>query len=170
MEYEALFEVGKPTFFLIAMSQEEFERLRWDLSNQYRNAVIRFVRGKKSRNLDNFYDEVSAAFQFPLYFGESWGAFDDCLTDLEWLRADAYIMLVSDAPLLLAEASSKDFEVLIKYLDFANDDWREPMKYWPAERDRKPTPFHVVFQCSPEMIGQYANRLDLLEREYKILV
>lgn len=52
--------------------------------------TVRTVRGSKMLTEDQLFTEVSAALQFPYYFGENWPAFDECLADLEWLpRCDA---------------------------------------------------------------------------------
>jgi hypothetical protein len=42
----------------------------------------RFCRGSKMQTLDALFDEFSAAWQFPYYFGYNWAAFDECLSDL----------------------------------------------------------------------------------------
>jgi RNAse (barnase) inhibitor barstar len=46
--------------------------------------------------LDGFYSELAAALQFPDYFGENPAAVAECLTDLSWMPADAYLLVVVD--------------------------------------------------------------------------
>ena len=43
------------------------------------------------------WDEFGAALQFPWDFAETWVALEDCLRDLSWLPADAYILAVFDS-------------------------------------------------------------------------
>lgn len=43
------------------------------------------VRGRKMRTLETLYDEMAAALQFPQYFGENWPAFNECLSEMDWL-------------------------------------------------------------------------------------
>ena len=59
------------------------------------------MRGRKSLTTPHFFDESSAALQFPYYFGENWDAFHDCLTDLEWLRGDTVVVCLTKAVRLL---------------------------------------------------------------------
>src|SRR5258708_36947570 len=64
-------------------------------------AVCRVVRGHKARTAAALFDEFAAALQFPCYFGENWDAFDECLTDLTWLPAEAYVLLIVQSIQLL---------------------------------------------------------------------
>src|SRR6266478_2963181 len=63
--------------------------------------VCRVIRGRKARTRQGLFDEFAAALQFPCYFGENWDAFDECLSDLEWLPADGYLLLVTQSAHLL---------------------------------------------------------------------
>jgi RNAse (barnase) inhibitor barstar len=43
-----------------------------------------------------FLDAAAKALQFPHYFGANWDAFEDCLTDLSWLEARGYFLVVQN--------------------------------------------------------------------------
>jgi hypothetical protein len=49
--------------------------------------VVRFLRGSKMKTERGLFDELSAAFQFPYYFGDNWDALDECMADLSWLTS-----------------------------------------------------------------------------------
>ncbi len=115
----------------------------------------------------NFFNEVAAALQFPLYFGENWNAFNDCINDMEWAIGEAYILLISDASSLLCKADNEDFRIFARMLSIANESWTEPNKYFP--RNRPVTPFHVVFQCSASNTSALANRLSQVGAEFETL-
>ena len=84
----------------VATVSDAYDYLQ-SLSNEAKKQVVaRVVRGKKMRTTPALYDEFAAALQFPYYFGENGAAFDDCLTDLAWLPAEAYTILISDSVLL----------------------------------------------------------------------
>lgn len=167
MEYNKLFEPGEPCFYLVTIDLKEFDLLSSQLIFHHTDTVIRTIRGKKSRTVVDFFNEVAAALQFPVYFGENWNAFDDCINDLEWAIGRAYILLVSDAPSLLSEADDEDFDILIKMLSGANKEWLEPNKY--IERGRPVTPFHVVLQCSSLDVSAFSSRLEKADAVFDVL-
>ncbi len=73
------------------------------------------------RTLSGVFDEFAAALQFPPYFGENWGAFDECIEDLEWLPATGYLLLLIDATELLVdeENAEKHMSALVRVLEKA---------------------------------------------------
>jgi hypothetical protein len=56
--------------------------------------TVRTIRGRKMGTVDDLFDEVAAALQFPDYFGENWPAFDECFADMDWLPMDVGIVVV----------------------------------------------------------------------------
>ena len=167
MTYDKLFEPGKPCFFVVNMDILDFDALSRYLSATYQGSIVRFIRGDKSKTVPDFFDEIAAALQFPLYFGENWNAFYDCIIDLDWTDGSAYILLVSHSSSLLSDADNEDFEALIRILSKANEDWTEPNKYIP--RGRSSTPFHVIFQCSATDVSTFSDRLARLEPQFDTL-
>src|SRR4051812_6858993 len=66
--------------------------------------TVRTVRGAKMRSTQALMDEVSAALQFPDYFGENWAALDECMADMEWLLpVKGFVLVVRDADLVLVD-------------------------------------------------------------------
>jgi RNAse (barnase) inhibitor barstar len=41
-----------------------------------------------------FLRRVATALNFPTWFGHNWDALSDCLTDLNWLKADGYVVVL----------------------------------------------------------------------------
>jgi hypothetical protein len=119
--------------FLVSLSARESPRM-----------VARRVRGNKARTVPDWFDECSAALQFPYYFGENWNAFDECLTDLEWLPADAYVLLITNSQHLLEAETPEDKKTLFRILDRTGQEWGQRVS---GEFSRPPKPFHVLFQC-----------------------
>lgn len=164
---DKLFKLGKPTFYIIPMQENQFTDLWLQLLLHHKEAVIRVIRGSKSRSVLKFFDEISAALQFPYYFGENWPAFDECITDLDWVEGDAYLLMVRNAELLLDEDEDEDFRILVRSLTEANELWLTPNLYIP--RTRQPTPFHVLFQCSESDIAEFSQKLTNLGGQFEIL-
>ena len=51
---------------------------------------------------------MARVLDFPLHFGRTWDALEDCLTDLGWLPGAGYQLVVSSADRLLAQ-NSEDY-------------------------------------------------------------
>jgi Barstar (barnase inhibitor). len=158
MDFDKLLTLGKPCFYLARLDEVEFANLDGELAGRFSSGVVRVIRGRKSRMVETFFDEIGAALQFPYYFGENWNALSDCIRDLEWLPGDLYTVLISEADLLLNRADPEDFRILIRILARANVEWVTPNEFYP--RERKPTPFHVVLQCPRGGIPPFAQPAD----------
>lgn len=166
MDYEKLFILSEFTFYLVATDESSFADIYLQLSSRYKEAVIRMIRGKKSRNLTNFFNEIASALQFPYYFGENWPAFHEVIIDLDWLEGSAYLLMFGDANLFL-DKENEDFRILLEILSRANKEWLTPNKYIP--RNRQPTPFHVLFHCSVNEIADFTLRLTKLGIKFEII-
>ena len=68
--------------------------------------LVRVVRGSRMRTRTALFDEVSAALQFPIHFGDNWDALADCLGDLGWLGGPALVVLaIAEADRVGADAT-----------------------------------------------------------------
>jgi hypothetical protein len=110
--------------------------------------LVRSVRGGKSRTVDRMFDEVSAAWQFPGYFGENWNAFDECIADMDWLDPGRGIVFVVREPdLFLVDESRGDLAVFADVLARAHAEYHGAIALGESW-DRPPVPFHVVLLTS----------------------
>jgi hypothetical protein len=127
----------EPWFHLVVGSAE-------DLSNAVRavertgKAIARVIRGKHATTEASFFNECAAALQFPLYFGENWDAFRDCMLDLAWLEARGCTLVIADALHLLEKAKPEALANFVKIVTEATQQWN---------KQGKPKPFHVVFHA-----------------------
>lgn len=113
-------------------------------------------RGKKMTTEAGVFDELAAALQFPDYFGHNWNALSDCIRDLSWLPAPAYVLLVNSATQLLSDGREGALTVLVRTLERAAEEWRKPVS---PHSDRADVPFYVVFQVTEEEADPVAQRL-----------
>ena len=67
---------------------------------------------------------MATALRFPKDFGHNWDALEECLTDLEWVDADGYVILYDHIDGLLA-AHPDQFETLVEILRDAVASWKE---------------------------------------------
>jgi len=73
---------------------------------------------------------IAKALAFPEWFGSNWDALEDCLSDLSWLPAGGYVLLIEGA----AEVPPVERGTLVDILASSAASW--------AERKR---PFFAVF-------------------------
>jgi hypothetical protein len=117
--------------------------------------ACRAIRGRKARTRQGVFDEFAAALQFPCYFGENWDAFDECLTDLEWLPAEGYVLLVTHSAHLLEAEAPDQLATLFRILERAGQEWSQS-----AGSARPPRAFHVLLQCGKEEVASLRAKLD----------
>ena len=167
MDTEKLFKLGKPPAYVCVMDERSFDTVRMTTALNFSQSVVRMIRGKKSTTVREFFDEISAALQFPYYFGENWAAFEECIVDLDWVEGEAYLLLINNASLLLSQDDLEDFKILMRIFSTANEEWLTPNQYNP--RDRQPTPFHVLFQCNESDVASFMEKLTKVGIDYEQL-
>jgi hypothetical protein len=146
MAIDALLRPDGPWLHLIVATDSD----AWDLLQSLPKdgelrVAVRLVRGKKMRTMPALFDEFAAALQFPYYFGENWDAFDECVTDLEWLSSDAYTILVSDAVHMLEAEPAENLMSFLHALERAGREWAKTVG---GEFARAGRAFHVLLQCT----------------------
>jgi RNAse (barnase) inhibitor barstar len=100
--------------------------------------VMRVLQGRKCRTKSALFSEFARVLEFPSYFGKNWDAFEECLTDLEWLPAAGYLLIITDAEQVLNDDDQEDYKTFINIL-------QETGKVWGTEHAGRPeTPFHAV--------------------------
>jgi len=52
-----------------------------------------YIDGDSIIDKQSFFTEFAVKMKFPDYFGYNWDAFNDCITDLEWLNQNGFIIL-----------------------------------------------------------------------------
>jgi Barstar (barnase inhibitor) len=120
------------------------------------NTAVRVLRGSRMITKLGLLDEFAAALQFPLYFGRNWDALEECLSDLEWLPADAYVFIISDAVLILKSEEQRDLVTFFDILLAVCRAWMNGSR----ESERKPISFKVILHSShsdPERLRERLN-------------
>jgi hypothetical protein len=156
-----------PYLHVIGASASEITNFAWSLAkHDSLRVVVRFLRGKKMTKLSSLYDEFAAALQFPYYFNENWNSFDECITDLEWMPGDVYLLVIMDAKNVLIEESDDQLEALTNLLDEASSEWSQPVETSEAW-DRAAVAFHVIFQCDEPDKQEVVSRLETVGASFQ---
>jgi len=106
--------------------------------------ALKVIQGAKCRTTAGLLTEHARALDFPDYFGHNWDALEECLTDLEWLPAKGYILLITDAGCVLPD-DEEEYETFLEILRDAGEAWGTGQA---GMGTRRATPFHALFAVS----------------------
>jgi RNAse (barnase) inhibitor barstar len=81
------------------------------------------IDGKNIARKEQLLNHAATALHFPADFGHNWDALEECLTDLEWVDADGYVLYYDHIDGLLA-AHPDQFETLVEILRDAVASWK----------------------------------------------
>jgi RNAse (barnase) inhibitor barstar len=82
------------------------------------------IDGKNILRKEQLLNHVALALHFPKDFGQNWDALEECLTDLEWVDADGYVIYYDHIDGLL-DTHPDQFETLVEILRDAVASWKE---------------------------------------------
>jgi len=108
--------------------------------------ALRIIQGVKCRTPAGLLTECARALGFPDYFGHNWDALEECLTDLEWLPAKGYILVITNAADVLSNDET-EYETFLEILCDAGEAWGSGQAGIGA---RRATPFHTLFAVSEQ--------------------
>ncbi|HWC01598.1 MAG TPA: barstar family protein [Methylomirabilota bacterium] len=111
--------------------------------------VVRTLDGRRCRTKRALLGEMARVLEFPAYFGRTWDALEDCLTDLGWLPGAAYWLLVTSAHRLLVRDPA-GYATLVALLEDVGRAWGTEATGHPA---RGPVPFHTVLAVPRGRLG-----------------
>ena len=109
--------------------------------NELSNLFIGVIDCNRCKDHRGLFSEFANVLKFPAYFGNNWAALDECITDLEWLPASGYVLLLKDADQLLVDDSREEYAKFVRAMKKAGEEWSiQQIGEWPRES----TPFHVL--------------------------
>ncbi len=117
---------------------------------EFTATVVRIVRGKRCATTERLFQEWAAALQFPSYFGENWDAFEECLSDLEWLPPGGLVLFITRADRLLEDSPESELDTLADILLTVAKEWRGSHPI---------APFHLVFHAESQEEAKAKKRL-----------
>jgi hypothetical protein len=115
--------------------------------------VAATLDGRRCGTKPALLDEVARAFDCPPYFGRTWDALEDCLTDLGWHPASGYRLVITTADRLLAR-HPVHYATFVGLLEDVGRAWGKAATGHPG---RSAIPFHTVLVVSPARVRARAN-------------
>jgi len=82
------------------------------------------IDGSKIARKEQLLNAAALALRFPKDFGHNWDALEECLTDLEWVDGEGFLIYYDHIDGLL-EAHPDQFETLVEILRDAVASWKE---------------------------------------------
>ena len=82
------------------------------------------IEGKNIARKEQLLNHAATALRFPADFGHNWDALEECLTDLEWVDAEGYVLYYDHIDGLL-DAHPDQFETLVEILRDAVATWKQ---------------------------------------------
>ncbi len=82
------------------------------------------IEGKNITRKEQLLNHAATAMHFPKSFGHNWDALEECLTDLEWVDAEGYVIYYDHIDGLL-EAHPDQFETLVEILRDVVATWKQ---------------------------------------------
>ena len=107
------------------------------------------IEGRRCGTKRALLNEFARALAFPPHFGGTWDALEDCLTDLEWLPAAGYRLVVRAADRLVPRDPA-GYATLLALLEDVGRAWGAAATGHPG---RPPIPFHSVLVVSRHRLG-----------------
>ena len=115
--------------------------------------VARTLDGRRCRTKRALLGEAARVLGFPAHFGQTWDAFEDCLTDLEWLPGAGYRVVVAAADRLLARDPAA-YATLVALLEDVGRAWATGATGHPG---RGTVPFHTVLVIPADRLDARAS-------------
>lgn len=66
-------------------------------------SFIAVIDGNKCKTINGFFKEISNALNFPDYFGNNLDAFDEMMSDLEWIEEKTIALIIMNHGHMLSE-------------------------------------------------------------------
>jgi RNAse (barnase) inhibitor barstar len=82
------------------------------------------IEGKNITRKEQLLNHVATVLQFPNHFGHNWDALEECLTDLEWVDGDGYVIYYDHIDGLLGTHPDQ-FETLVEILRDSVKSWKD---------------------------------------------
>ena len=144
---ELLSSISSPWILRTSMGVEDFIKEALGFHGNSIQKSLLILDGRKMHDYDEVYDEFSRVMSFPDYFGRNLNALDECLSDLEWLGLDSYIIFINNADEVLKSEAEGGFDGLIEIFVNAAKEFSMPVNMGEAW-DRGAVPFHVILQSN----------------------
>lgn len=93
-----------------------------DMHSTEKTLVV-IIDGEYTDTLEKFYSSISSQLKFPDNFGNNFDAFDEMMSDLDWLEEDHIYLIFRNYDIFLVEENDEAREILLTILDDTSSEW-----------------------------------------------
>ncbi len=146
-KFEYSFGFTGPYLHIIVKKESDMMNYAKNLSDHTKLSVY-YLDSTKCKTRLMFFKEIANSLKFPDYFGHNWDALEECLSDLDWIANNGWVLVFLNADKLLNE-KTRDFKILIKLLDGVGREWSQ-LRCYDQLHKIEAKPFHFLFHVNPE--------------------
>ncbi|OUL37368.1 hypothetical protein BV372_02950 [Nostoc sp. T09] len=121
-----IFDFNSKAILVLTARESQLEQLSYDLAQEEPTARICWIRGWKCRTEADFHNEIAAAIQFPLSYGENWAAFSDFLGDMRMQSVNPLVLIVARSGQLFENESYPVIRDLVEIISGMAEKWSQP--------------------------------------------
>lgn len=102
---------------ILKITREEYQNIKSEID--LKETYLVEINGKKIPTVSSFFENIEEQYDFHTLngtWGKNWSAFDDLMTDLDWLAYDKHILAIHSYDLLFSDEPEAK-KVLMKYLN-----------------------------------------------------
>ncbi|WP_282795842.1 barstar family protein [Streptomyces sp. CC224B] len=104
------------------------------------------MQGQDMLDADGVFTQFYEHLRLPDYFGWNWDALNDCLSDLHWITARRYLLIVDDSEYLLSQ-SPDERPILLRILLKSAEHWARK----PDFPGQPKSVLRTIFLCRPDL-------------------
>jgi len=119
-----------------------------------------FIDGNKCKSRNKLWKEISKTMSFPSYCGQNWDAIEECLTDLEWLPCEGWILVFTNAINILIKEKPTELNILLDMLNDVGNEWSQPRPEIGLPHASSAKPFHVIFEIPLKDKHEFTKRIE----------
>lgn len=130
---------------ILKVTREEYKNIKSEID--FRETYLVEIDGGEIPNVSSFFEKVEELYNFHTLngtWGKNWSAFDDLMTDLDWLDYDKHIIAIHSYDLLFSDEPEAR-EILMKYLkDSILPFWEEDVLSTVVDGKRKEFTVYLI--------------------------
>lgn len=130
---------------ILKVTREEYKNIKSEID--FRETYLVEINGGEIPNVSSFFEKVEELYNFHALngtWGKNWSAFDDLMTDLDWLDYDKHIIAIHSYDLLFSDEPEAR-EILMKYLkDSILPFWEEDVLSTVVDGKRKEFTVYLI--------------------------